>query len=74
MNDTPTRRKRTRDTEILVCKQNIQMSKMADMDTDTSNTLSPDENLELSSFNQKLLGGILGIQQTLNNLVLKFDS
>ena len=75
MNDTPYRRKRMRDTEILVSKQNIQMLQMADMDTDMSKELTPELNSDdPNSFNQKLLGGILGIQQTLNNLVLKFDS
>ena len=64
------RRKRGRETENLVCKQGFEILQMADMDTEGS----PDENIDSNSLNHKLLNGILGIQQTLNNLILKFDS
>ena len=70
MNNYQNRRKRGRETEFSVCKQSTGNIQMADMDTEDLSG----ENSDDKTFNQKLLSGIFDIQQTLNNLVLKFES
>ncbi|CAG2184569.1 unnamed protein product [Mytilus edulis] len=78
MSEKQNTRKREREieTETLIVKQTTGI-KMADTNmTETESSLEQNlgEYSEDQTFNNKLLSGIVGIQQTLNSLIIKFEN
>lgn len=69
--------KREREIEIETCncKQNTGIIQIADTDmTDSSHEQIIGEYSDDQTFNNKLFSGKVGIQQTLNNLLTKFEN